>query len=156
MTAIAWDGRTLAADKRSTDHRGRVCTVTKIMRSACGALIAGAGNADTIGELREWWLAGATPEGFPPSARASDAELWVVCPDGSLLNYVSAPHPTRVHDSTMVAGSGGDVARGVLHMGGDARQAVEAACVYRGDCGDGIDVLELEACPPPPSVMGPS
>ncbi|MBB3176252.1 hypothetical protein [Variovorax sp. Sphag1AA] len=145
MTVIAWDGCTLAADKRATDHRGRVSTVTKIMRAPCGALLAGSGKADTINELREWWLAGATPEAFPQSARASEAELWAIRPDGSLVQYVSGPYPVPLDDSTMVAGSGGEVARGVLHMGGNARQAVEAACMYRGDCGNGIDVLELHA-----------
>jgi hypothetical protein len=148
MTVVAWDRRILAANKRSADHRGRAYTVTKIMRSACSALVAESGNTDTISELREWWCAGTAPEALSTSARASDAELWVVCPDGSLLNYVRGPYPTQVGDSTMVAGSGGEVARGVLHMDGNARQAVEAACAYRGDCGNGIDVSELEAHPP--------
>lgn len=52
MTVIAWDGKTLAADKRGT-RGGLPVTVTKIKR--IGDVIAGvAGNAAHVGELFQW------------------------------------------------------------------------------------------------------
>lgn len=47
---------------------------------------------------------------------------------------------TSVECKRFAVGSGGDVARGVLHMGGSAVDAFRAACLYGGDCGDGVDV----------------
>lgn len=42
-------------------------------------------------------------------------------------------------------GSGRDFAEAVLHLGHDARKAVEVACHFQTDCGNGIDSLDLVA-----------
>lgn len=141
MTVIAFDGRTLAADKRATDHRGKTSTTTKIHRAPGGELLACVGDASVCAELLAWFVAGAEPVAFPQSARASVADLYVFGP-GGVLCYCAGPYPFTVECRHFAAGSGGDVAKGAMFMGADARKAVEAACSLRGDCGNGIDVLE--------------
>lgn len=71
MTVIAWDGCTLAADKRASSG-GIARTVTKIERHE-GCLIAMTGCWDTGAEMREWFKAGADPEKFPEKARRTAA-----------------------------------------------------------------------------------
>jgi hypothetical protein len=144
MTVLVFDGSVLAADRRATDARGRVTTTTKIHRSLGGELLAGTGDAAVCADLKAWYLAGARPDDFPVTARANVADLYVFSRSG-VLHYYSGPHPCTIECPHVVAGSGGEVARGVLHMGGTAVQAVEAACLYRGDCGGGIDTLGLDA-----------
>lgn len=142
MTVIAWDGTTLAADKRVTCACGKTTATKKISRAPGGELLATVGHGPTALELRAWWLAGADPDCFPNAARADNADLLVIDRAG-VRSYCAGPHPMTIEGPHAVAGSGGDVARGVLHMGGTAVEAVQAACLYRGDCGDGVDVLTL-------------
>lgn len=144
MTVVVFDGSVLAADRRATDARGRVTTTTKIHRSPGGELLACTGDAAVCADLKAWYFGGARPGDFPVTARANVADLYVFSRSG-VLHYYSGPHPCTIECQHVVAGSGGEVARGVLHMGGTAVQAVEAACQWRGDCGGGIDTLELGA-----------
>lgn len=79
MTVIAWDGKTLAADKRvgyGNMHR----TTTKIR---------------------------------------------------------------RVGDALVGCSGSGSLAVAAMHLGKSAREAVEIACLYDMNCGNGIDTLEL-------------
>lgn len=144
MTVLVFDGRVLAADRRTTDHRGFISTTTKIHRAPGGELLAGTGDSAVCADLKAWYLGGARPDDFPATARANVADLYVFS-RGGVLHYYSGPHPCTIECQHVVAGSGGQVARGVLHMGGTAAQAVEAACLYCSSCGNGIDTLELSA-----------
>lgn len=56
MTVIAWDGQTLAADKRAVSGGGIARTVTKIMRHD-DALLAITGDWDAGAEMRAWLTA---------------------------------------------------------------------------------------------------
>lgn len=94
MTVIAWDGHSLAADRRSLDHRGRVLTLTKIFRAPGGELMAGTGESAVFHELKDWYLQGAKPEAFPTSARASVADLYVFSVSG-VFWYGCSPFATK-------------------------------------------------------------
>ncbi len=145
MTCIAWDGTTLAADKRTTDASGKISVTTKIFRAPGGELLGGTGDAAVFQELKAWYLAGGHPDSFPQTARANVADLYVFDATG-IRCYYAGPYPASVECERFAAGSGGDVAKGAMFMGANARQAVEAASALRGDCGDGVDALELEQC----------
>lgn len=142
MTCIAWDGHTLAADRRVTDGGGKTSTTTKIFRALGGLLMGGTGDASVVAELQAWFLAGADPSAFPNSARANVADFYVFSA-GGVQCYFAGPYPTSVECERFAVGAGGDVAKGAMFMGGNARQAVEAANALRGDCGDGVDQLTL-------------
>jgi len=141
MTVIAWDGRTLAADKRAVSGGGIARTVTKIERHG-ECLIAITGDWDTGSEMREWFKAGADPERFPAKAREDRATLIVINREG-IRTWAIGPYPMTIEQDSCCWGSGRDYAEAVLFMGYDARKAVEVACHFQTDCGNGVDVLEL-------------
>ena len=147
MTVIAWDGRTLAADKRSTGGGGIARVVTKIMRHG-HQLLGITGSWDTGAEMRQWFMDGAKPEGFPAKARDDLATLIVIDASG-IRSYSSGPHAMWIEQAKCAWGSGRDFAEACMWLGHDARRGVEAACHFQTDCGNGIDVLELHAVPLP-------
>lgn len=145
MTVIAWDGRRLAADKRISFASGSPKIATKIWKGReVGELLGICGNADVSQELRAWYMNGAEPTAFPASARSAIGELIVFTKD-RVSSYVAGPYATVFECANATFGSGGECARTAMYLGCDAVRAVEIACHFRGDCGGGIDVLELEA-----------
>lgn len=144
MTVIVWDGKTLAADKRASSGSLRF-TVCKIERSGDRTLLGTTGSSATSQELLHWWKNGADPAKFPAAARNDESygTLVVITP-GRIAQYTMGPYPTVIVQAQMAFGSGRDFALAALHMGADARKAVEVACHFATDCGDGIDTLTLE------------
>lgn len=142
MTCIAFDGRMLAADKRATAGGGIARTVTKIERHG-NALLAIVGNWDVGAEMPEWFKAGADPEKFPAKAREDEATL-IVITTGCIKTYAIGPYAMRIEQDRCAFGSGRDFAEAAMYCGKSAADAVEIACIFQTDCGNGVDVLELE------------
>lgn len=145
MTVIAWDGKTLAADKRAVNAM-LARTVTKIKRLPWGVLLGWSGDQDIGSELRDWFAAGADASRFPEAARKGDATLMVV-ERGKVRFYVASPAPMEVEDSQVAIGSGRDYAQAAMALGKTAREAVELACRFDTGCGNGIDTLTHEEAP---------
>jgi len=143
VTVIAWDGRTLAADKRATGGGGIALTVTKIQRHA-DCLIAITGCWDTGAEMREWFKAGADPVKFPAKARDNHSTLIVIDASG-IRTWAIGPYPMTIEAQRCSWGSGRDYAEAAMFLGHDAVKAVEVACHFQTDCGNGIDTLTLES-----------
>lgn len=142
MTCIAWDGKTLAADKRAT-QAGLARKVTKIQAHKEGReLLAVTGNWGVAAEIRAWYVDGAHPDRFPESAREDCASLVVVSGTG-ILQYNAGPYPIPLEDSFTAFGSGRDFAIAAMALGLCAVEAVELACRFETGCGDGVDRLEL-------------
>lgn len=144
MTVIAWDGKTLAADKQSTAN-GMRRTTSKIFRVQDG-LIAILGCGCHGNALRQWFEGERNPSEWP---RASDPEesghiVHVTSAGVFVYNGTTFPVAETVEDKFMAFGSGRDYAMAAMHLGCDARKAVEVACVYETGCGMGIDTLTLE------------
>lgn len=142
MTVIAWDGKTLAADKRATTGGGIARTVTKIERHK-DALLAFTGSWDVATQIREWWKAGADPENFPSKARDDVATL-IVIKAGCIESYASGPYPMMIEAEQCAFGSGRDYAEAAMYCGKTAAEAVAVACHFQTDCGNGIDMLAIE------------
>ena len=140
MTVIAWDGRTLAADKRAV-QAGLARTVTKIHRVG-GTLVGTSGCAHVGADLKEWLLAGADPGKFPPKARDDEATLLVIR-NGRVEIYVASPFPVIVEDEQVAIGCGRDYALAAMACGKNARESVEIACRFEVNCGNGVDTLTL-------------
>lgn len=141
MTVIAWDGKTLAADRRAclgNMHR----SIHKLHRVG-EALAASAGDSDAAQELIAWLSAGADPEKFPPSQRDKDnwASLLLVWPDGSLWRYERTPYPAKFPPQQFAIGSGRDFALAAMWCGKSAAEAVDVACRFDSSCGNGVDTL---------------
>ncbi len=144
MTVIAWDGKTLAADKRST-LSSLPHTTTKIVRAADGSLVGVAGDTGMCRTLREWYRAGADREKYPD--KDGKCDMVVISQDRRVLLYSGGPDPTHLEDEVFATGSGRDFAFSALQFGRTAREAVEFACRYDVHSGNGIDTLELEGQP---------
>lgn len=143
MTCIAWDGKTLAADKRAVSGGGIARTVTKI-KQVNGCLTAITGDWDVGAEMRMWFADGAIAEKFPPKARDDKSTLIVIDADGGIAMWATGPVPMIVEQAMCSWGSGRDFAEAAMYLGCDARRAVEVACAFQTDCGNGIDILGFD------------
>ncbi len=142
MSVIAWDGNTLAADKRASSGT-LIGTTTKIFRIDQATLCGYTGDAAFGEQMVAWYKAGAHPEAFPASQRDKDdwARLIVVKQGFSPFEYERTPHPIRNEDTLRAWGSGRDFALAALHLGKTAKEAVELACRLDSACGNGVDTL---------------
>ena len=144
MTCIAWDGKTLSADRRCCIG-GSINTVTKIRRIG-GLLAGGAGEVAFISEMFEWVEKGRISKEFPASQRNKDdwQPFLVIELDGTPSLYDRTPHPIRFEQVAFSIGSGKDYARAALHLGKTSREAVDVAIALDSGCGGGVDTLTLE------------
>jgi len=145
VTTIAWDGHTLAADKRAVNS-GMIFVVTKLFR-ARGCLVAAAGDFDRIQETVAWFAAGANPEKLPPFQRDNSdfVGLLVIQPDKTILKFERGPIPFKIESPFYAIGSGRDYAMAAMHLGKTAPEAVEVAMALDSSTGNGIDTMTLNA-----------
>lgn len=137
MTVIAYDGKTLAADKQSTVV-GYAHTVSKIFRVP-GGRVGFPGQASHCMALLEWFKGGRKPAEYPKSDDPAGALF--IADDGSVWGY-GGPHPEKYEDKFVAQGCGRDYALAAMYLGKPAREAVEIACALDVNCGNGVDVLE--------------
>lgn len=144
MTVIAWDGRTLAADKRAVLAGNGAGMITKIFR-VNGDLCAFSGDVDVGLQMVEWYRAGCIAEQFPQKQSDDNAStLLVITKDRRVLRYERTTAPLYFEEPFAASGSGRDYALAAMYLGYDARRAVEVACAFDVACGNGIDTLEHE------------
>lgn len=144
MTVIAWDGKTLAADKLTCNGWTRGST-TKIFRH--GAELLGVTGSLPIGlEVRDWYAAGAVRSDFPTHNRDADkgASLIVIKPDRSVWKYENGPIPFRVEGKFCAFGSGDEAALVAMYCGKSAAEAVGLVSMVNTTCGMGIDTLPMD------------
>lgn len=141
MTVIAYDGRTLAADKQST-NAGMKRTVTKVFR--VGDLAVGiSGDAAQGMEMLQWVRDGRDPDHFPESQRTEKWCNTVVIDDGRVMCYEHTPYPVINEDPIQAFGAGRDYALAAMFCGLDARKAVVVACHFESSCGMGVDAIDV-------------
>lgn len=147
MTVVAWDGVTLAADKRCVDGSGLRGTLTKVSLTDDGKLLAITGLHSIGMRMLAWWAEGCKPDKFPEAAEGDQATLVVISRDPGgkpvISAYTSGPYPVVFEDKFRAWGSGRDFALAAMYLGCDARKAIEVTCHFQTDCGDGIDSIEL-------------
>ena len=138
MTIIAWDTRTIAADKQIN------CGDAKYPGSKCrqledGTILAWAGCIDAGLILAQWYEDGADPEKFPFDVKDKAlADLIVVTPDGRCFSYCQAPYPVE-HTAFAAWGSSIQAALCCMELGAGAVKAVEVVSKYSTGCGFGVD-----------------
>lgn len=147
MTVIAYDGKSVAADRQSTNNGIRfTCKKLFTVEDNRGfTVLAPIGDHGHGVALVAWWTAGADPEQFP--AKPADAEkaayLAVIQPGAAVKVYQGYTVPVSLLDNIWAEGSGRDMALGAMLAGATARKAVELTCTRENGCGMGIDVVEL-------------
>ena len=146
MTVIAWDGKTLAADKRMTAGWVTSPIVKKIRRSN-GELIAATGNASIAVQLFDWHSKGCDPDTWPECnkdpAKDSITHLIVINEKTGIRKYESSGYPVCIENKFMAWGNGHEAAMAVLHLGFDAKKAVEVTSEIIQGVGNGVDTLEF-------------
>lgn len=143
MTVIAWDGKTLAADKRST-NAGLITTTTKLRRVR-EAILAWTGDHDSGEMMARWYETDlADPAKFPECQKDKDgwARL-IVCTTVGVFYYDRYPVAIKMEDPFMAWGSGRDFALAAMHCGRPAAEAVRIACLFENGCGNGVDAMQL-------------
>lgn len=145
MTVIAWDGKTLAADKLACNGSART-TVTKIVRAHDGSLLGICGDLSIGMEVRAWYENGAQPHEYPLTNRDPEkgASLVVVNLAGEVFKYESSPYPFRLEGRFCAFGCGMEAANVAMHCGKTSAEAVQIASLYTNGCGNGVDTLELD------------
>lgn len=142
MTVIVWDGVTLAADKRAT-IAGYPATATKIHRVP-GGLVGFSGSATHAAELLHWFRNGRVIDEFPKRDEERGAGTTFITEDRQILLYTyDSAFPEQIEESFFARGAGRDYALAAMHLGHDARKAVEVACALDTSCGNGVDTLSL-------------
>lgn len=141
MTVIAWDGKTLAADRRCM-LGNTIRSTTKIFR-VYGELVGVSGDYVRGLEVLEWFREGAVADRFPAPRGAFQGNLIVIDAKGRARRYEENPIPYMLEDEHAAAGCGDESALVAMALGATAREAVEIVCRFNYGCGNGIDTLEI-------------
>ena len=149
MTVIAWDGKTLAADKL-LDCNGYPARCTKIYRAPNGDLYGTTGDSDGGRALQDWFVRRETAT-FPAACADSGSRtsMLVITAGGAIHLYCRQPLPIVIESTYFAVGSGADFALAGMELGLDAVAAVELASKLDTSCGLGVDTLTLK----PPSAV---
>lgn len=142
MSVVAYDGKSLAADRQATCNDMRA-TTSKIIRVPCGDVLAWTGQQDAGLMMVDWYQHGKQREHYPPVQNTDYWARLIVATQGRVEFYERHPLPIRVYDPFMAWGSGQDFAMGALAMGATAKEAVEVASRFSVNCGCGVEVYEL-------------
>lgn len=143
MTVIAWDGKTIAADRQCTTG-GMRSTAKKLFRVHTGEVIALLGDWSRAMAVKDWYVRGGDPKLYPDFQLGEDWVRVVVLRDDGLWTYEHTPFPIRIEDEFIAYGAGAEFAMGAMAMGADARRAVEVASQFSTGCGLGCDTMRYE------------
>lgn len=145
MSVIAWDGKTLAADRQCTNN-GLKYEAIKIWQLETGEVVAVCGHMDSGLAMKHWFITGADPQQWPKVQEDNDrwSRLIVLRPNGELYQYERCPYPERIIASRLAWGAGADYAMGAMAMGADARRAVEITNEHSEGCGFGVDAYDVQ------------
>lgn len=137
MTTIAFDGRTIAADRLC----GEVISVCKLFRIQTGEILAGAGDYSKIIEVAAWLQGEADKPELPDQ---EDTDFLLVDATGH-ASWLTWPwlRRVRVTEPFCAIGSGRDFALGAMAAGASAKKAVEIAARFDPSTGGGIDTLRV-------------
>lgn len=141
MTTIAWDGRSLAADRQTTagGTPTETCKVFEAFSPTGERWLYGcAGNSGECHEFTRRVQTGLEMPAF------NDLQVLAIGPDGSIWVAGSpAMFWDRKGTDKWAAGSGADYALGAMRAGATAFMAVEIATALDVHTGLGVDVLEF-------------
>lgn len=145
MTTIAWDGKTLAADRRIDFDGVSDVETTKILKRRDGALCGTSGAVSLGAAFKRWFLKGEKGERPVLSANGERANGLIIRPNGQLVVHdINGWYEAQA--KFYANGSGWELAMGAMHAGATAEQAVAIAAKLDGRTGGDIDTLELGPC----------
>ena len=144
MTVIAWDGKTLAADKMNQTG-DTISTTTKIKQLPSGEILAISGISSIGLMMISWYESGADKSNFPITTDKDLCATMIVADCNGCKEYHSStgPSPIKIEDKFAAWAVGREAALGAMEMGANAIQAVEIASKWVLGCGRGVDSFEI-------------
>lgn len=145
MTVIAFDGTTLAGDRRVCTGDSPVGTCTKVFKVR-DVLVGITGNLVEGEVLLKWFREGAIPNAFPTDlGHDSETFLYAFRLNCEVNVYTTrSAIPARFRSASFAAGSGQAYARAAMYCGRSAATAVAIACDFDLYSGDGIDTVTFD------------
>jgi ATP-dependent protease HslVU (ClpYQ) peptidase subunit len=141
MSTVAWDGKTLAADRQATWGNTPVLTkkIARVKYKTHWYLVGWAGNeADGLRFVAHFTQKGLTQR--PPLA---DKTTIIVVSRVGVWVETEADVSNVMEEGKWALGSGGDFALGAMHAGATAEQAIEIASRLDVYTGMGVDAIQL-------------
>lgn len=143
MTTIAWDGRTLAADRLSTNDGCRMGQATKVRRMPDGRLAACAGAATRCMAYFAWLTDKTQPRPAWQDSTETSVHALEILLDGTLLRHEE--HGSYELEGNRAAlGSGASYALAAMACGKGAADAVRVAALFDVWTGSDVDALVLD------------
>jgi ATP-dependent protease HslVU (ClpYQ) peptidase subunit len=146
MTSIAFDGKTMAADKQmNTGNMKHTVARSKIRAGeyhGMPALFGGSGTTVYCDAVIEWLIAGM-PDDKPEMPSNPDSFTVIVATEAGLYEYIDSLRPIPLGQIKWAIGSGGEYAFGAMAAGACAKKAVEIACTFDPNSGMGVETLTL-------------
>ena len=132
MTCIAWDGKTLAADKAYEfyDFSARIESKIIKINSTHGleGWAVGAGTASNVVGFCDWVNSGANLQDYSNYIRSDNGNFsaLIISKSGDATLYCNAPHGVKVK-APFALGTGMDFALAAMYLGKTAEEAVQVA-----------------------------
>jgi len=146
MTIIAYRAGILAADTLFTGDRGLKSYGTKVFQLSDGRICGFAGNPTNFYLFKRF----LENEGDRPTFAEKDRERFhalVLSPDGKLEEWEDERISVPIEDEFYAIGSGAVAATAAMHMGADARRAVEIAILCDEGCGGSVKAISIREAP---------
>lgn len=143
MTTVAWDGETLAADRRVTVNGVVNTEWTKVHKRDDGAAIGVSGEMCTATAFIRWFMDGE--QGDKPTLKAKSADdlfasAIIVRPNG-VVEAHDADGWHVIESKRYAIGSGGNLAQMAMRCGKKAVRAVELASEFDIYTGSKVDFV---------------
>ena len=137
MTTIAWDGKTLAADRQAHHGPSNTKYECKKLRVLNGRAIAGAGMKCLIDAMTDWITYGGD---LPEACKQGEYTVVVASAENECEVYEGAPIPLKIPAGVKLAwGSGAQAAMAAMECGKNAEEAIVIASRVDLDTGMGFD-----------------
>ncbi len=148
MTTIAWDGKTLAADKQ-TSFAGSKFRVTNKIEAITGGYVACAGNVAQINNFLRWYRAGR--KGKKPELDDFNA---IMVLRGKVTMWEGDSEIPCRPDDRLAEGSGWKWAAAAMDFGKTAVEAVQYASTRDNGTGCGVDYVTINKLRRKPASRG--
>lgn len=138
MSVVAWDGRSLAADRQAVYGDQRVC-ICKMRKVPGRDVLAWLGDHEKGLYPANWYADGAKPELWPDFQGGDGFCTLILATTTGVFMFMQLPMRINISEPFMAWGEGSAYALGAMARGATARHAVEAAERFCIHCGFGVD-----------------
>jgi ATP-dependent protease HslVU (ClpYQ) peptidase subunit len=147
MTTVAWDGRSIAADRMyaigNTPVRAPVPKIRRLTYRGVPAVMGTSGVTEYGLALMDWLESGAPAGKEPELGEGDDGCTVLVATAAGVWLFANSCTGVMIGTLPWATGSGADYALGAMAMGASAKKAVEVACKLDVNSGCGTDMLRL-------------